>query len=512
MTISRPALKAAPAIAVAAIGALAITGVAHAGRDGTADRRDATARGDVLTPVTPRGPDTQPARSRAKPNILMFTVDDMTVGDLPYMPNLNRLVVKQGTRLTQGTAPTPICVPARASLLTGQYAHNHGALTISGAGGGFKAFEDANTLPVWLRRAGYETYFSGKYLNGYGMANPRYVPPGWTGWRGSVDMSTYGFYNTRYNINGKVVTRSAHNSDVLNGFTTDVIGSRAKSPKPWFMWTNFVAPHHGGRHESDDPPLSVLKTTMPAKRDRNTFRNLNLPRDPEMWVGGGSPWAPKSASKAFRAAVREANQQRIESLQSVDDAVGAAIGKLRRTGELKNTYVIFTSDNGFLVGHHNKDGKLVPFDRSLRIPMVVRGPGIPRGRQVSTPTTNPDIAVTIAAIAGARPGRRVDGVDMLDYWRSATTYDRPVPIEAYPVKGGRKRIYSGIRYGRWTYVQLPGGKEVLFDRRRDPGETHNVARRQGNAAILRELRRLNRSYRDCAGSSCPKEDTFVPAG
>ncbi|WP_134739761.1 sulfatase [Nocardioides sp. 503] len=510
MSISRPARKAAPAIAVAAIGALAVTGVAYAGHDGTADRRDASARGDARTPVAPPGADARAAG--AKPNILMFTVDDMTVGDLPYMPNLNRLVVRKGTRLTQGTAPTPICVPARASLLTGQYAHNHGALTINGAGGGFKSFKDGNTLPVWLHRAGYETYFSGKYLNGYGVNNPRYIPPGWTGWRGSVDMSTYGFYNTRYNINGKVVTRSAHNSDVLNGFTTDVIGSRTKSRKPWFMWTNFVAPHHGGAHESDDPSLSLLKTTMPAARDRNTFRNLNLPRDPEMWVGGGSPWAPKSASKAFKAAVREANQQRIESLQSVDDAVGAAIRKLRRTGELKNTYVIFTSDNGFLVGHHNRDGKLVPFDRSLRVPMVIRGPGIPQGRTVATPTTNPDIAVTIAGIAGARPGRRVDGVDMLDYWRSTTTYDRPVPIEAYPVQGGRKRIYSGVRYGRWTYVRLPGGKEVLFDRRQDPGETHNVAGRRRNAATLKQLRRLERTYRDCAGATCPRESTFVPAG
>jgi arylsulfatase A-like enzyme len=505
VTLPRSARKVGPAVAATAIGALAVTGLVHVSPVGAPA---AAMRGQAEAPM---GADAVDARAAAgKPNILMFTVDDMTVGDLSYLPNLNRLVVRKGTRLTQGTAPTPICVPARASLLTGQYAHNHGALTIEGAGGGFKSFRDRNTLPVWLRRAGYETYFSGKYLNGYGVDNPTYVPPGWTGWRGSVDMSTYGFYNTRYNINGKVVTRSAHNSDVLNGFTTQVIGSRAASRKPWFMWTNFVAPHHGGRHESDDPPTNLLKTTMPAARDRNRFRHLDLPQDPEMWVGGGSPWARKSASGAFRAAVREANQQRIESLQSVDDAVGAAVRKLRRTGELRNTYIIFTSDNGFLVGHHNRDGKLVPFDRSLRIPMVVRGPGIPRGRTVSTPTTNPDIAVTIAAIAGARPGRAVDGVDMRSYWRSRTAYDRPVPIEAYPVKGGRTPMYTGIRYGQWTYVRLRDGKEVLFDRAKDPGELRNVVRWRRHAATLRELRRLHRTYRDCAGASCPKATTFVP--
>ncbi|WP_244928867.1 sulfatase [Nocardioides sp. W7] len=507
MTHSRPSRKVVPAVAAIAVGALAVTGLAYV-ESGAASDESTGAHGDAHAGAG-AGARKPEGGSRSKPNILMFTVDDMTVGDLPYLPNLNRLVVRQGTQLTQGLAPTPICVPARASLLTGQYAHNHGALTIEGAGGGFKSFEDADTLPVWLRRAGYDTYFSGKYLNGYGMQDPTYVPPGWTGWRGSVDMSTYGFYNTRYNINGTVVKRSAHNSDVLNGFTTEVIGDRAGSSRPWFMWTNFVAPHHGGSQESDDPSVDLLKTTMPAARDRNQFRNLDLPNDPEMWVGGGSPWAPRTTTAAYRAAVRESNQQRIESLQSVDDAVGAAIAKLRRTGELKNTYVIFTSDNGFLVGHHNKDGKLVPYDRSLRVPMIVRGPGIPKGEKVATPTTNPDVAVTIAAIAGARPSRRVDGVDMLDFWRSSTDFDRVVPIEAYPVKGGRSRIYSGIRYGRFTYVVTKGGQEVLFDRAADPGELRNLAKRKRYAATLRKLRRMNRTYRDCAGSTCPKTETFT---
>ncbi|MEI5675651.1 MULTISPECIES: sulfatase family protein [unclassified Nocardioides] len=504
MSSTRPVVAGT---ALAALAALAVTGLALPAPAGAPDPAGRAAEGVV--PLDGAGRTTAPERKGPRPNILMFTVDDMTVGDLPYLPNLNRYLVKKGTTLTQGTAPTPICVPARASLLTGQYAHNHGALTIEGTGGGFDAFRDANTLPVWLRRAGYDTFFSGKYLNGYGMDDPRYIPPGWTGWRGSVDMSTYGFYNTRYNINGDVVTKSAHNSDVLNGFTTKVIGERAKKRKPWFMWTNFVAPHHGGRHESDDPSTDLLKTTMPAARDRNTFRDLDLPRDPEMWKAGGSPWAKPPASPAFKRAVREANQQRIESLQSVDDAVGAAVRKLRRTGQLRNTYLIFTSDNGFLVGHHNKDGKLVPFDRSLRVPMVVRGPGIPKNRRVATPTTNPDIPVTIAAIAGARPGRKVDGVNVLPYWRSRTDYVRPIPIEAYPVKGGRGRIYSGIRYGQWTYVLLPSGKEVLFNRATDPGELKNVVRKRKYRSTVRELRRLNRGYRDCAGATCPGTETFT---
>lgn len=513
MTPSRFAKKAGAAVAVTAAGAVAVTGLAHAvpvGPEADVPGSRASAAGPGMSGASGDRPVLRDGTPTTRPNILMFTVDDMTVGDLPHMPQLNRLVVDRGVRLSQGTAPTPICVPARASLLTGQYAHNHGAVTISGAGGGFQAFRDDDTLPVWLRRAGYETYFSGKYLNGYGMRDRRYVPPGWTGWHGSIDMSTYGFRNTRYNVDGRVVTEPAHNSDVLNGYTTEVIGDRARSRKPWFLWTNFVAPHHGGRHESDDPPGSLVKTTMPATRDRNTFRHLGLPRDPEMWADGDSPWASRNASRRFRAAVREAHQQRIESLQSVDDAVGAAVAKLRRSGQLGNTYIIFTSDNGYLVGHHNRVGKLVPFDRSVRVPMVVRGPGIPQGRTVATPTTNPDLAVTIAAIAGARPGRTVDGVDMLPYWRSGTGYDRVVPIAAYPLRGGRTASYSGIRYGSWTYVRTKRGKEVLFDRSKDPGELRNRAGHPRYAATLRMLRAMDRAYRDCAGSSCPGTETFVP--
>ncbi len=523
MKLTRPSLRTTvPAAAtLTALGALVAAGlpgtvpVAAPALAGTAAGSPAgPAAGSLPGPAAGSADDRAVAAGLARPgqrpNVLMVTVDDMTVGDLRYMPRLTQHVVRQGTQLTQGMAPTPICVPARASLLTGQYAHNHGALTIEGTGGGFRAFDDRNTLPVWLRRAGYETHFAGKYLNGYGMSNPRYVPPGWSDWRGSVDMTTYAFYGTRYNVNGQVGARAQHNSDVLSGYTTDVIGTSSARQKPWFMWVNYVAPHHGGRHESDDP--AGVDTTMPAARHRDMFRHLPLPADREMFVGGGSPFAGAPVSGAKRAAYREAHQQRIESLQSVDEAVGRAVAALRRTGQLSNTYLVFASDNGFLTGHHNRFGKLIPYDRSVRVPMIVAGPGIRRGAKVSTPTTNPDLAVTIAAIAGARPGRRVDGVNMLPYWRSRKTYDRVVPLEAYPVKGGRGRIYSGIRHGQWTYALLPSGREVLFDRATDPAELRSVARRPRYAKQLRTLRRLNREYRNCAGATCPGPETFTRRG
>lgn len=445
------------------------------------------------------------AAAPAQPNVLLVTVDDMEVSDLQRMPRLKRLVAG-GTDVTQGLAPTPICSPSRASMLTGQYAHSHGVHTVEGRHGGFKAFRDHDTLPVWLSRAGYRTQFAGKYINGYGARRPHYVPPGWDDWYGAVGGSTYSYYRTKFNDDGRLVSTYRHNSDVLADHTVGLIRRGARpSAKPWFTWVNFTAPHSGGPHEVDDP--SRIGTPMPAARHRNRFRGAALPRVPEMLRGGGSPWAGRHASSRRRAEMREAHQQRAESLLSVDEAVGRMVTTLKRTGQWGRTYVVFTSDNGFLVGHHNVVGKLVPYDRSIRIPFYVVGPGIPRGRS-STAATVADLPVTIAAMTGASVGRRVDGVNMLPFWRGAPTYERPIPIEGWPVHNGQRRIYAGIRMGDLTYARLRKGREVLFDRSRDPGELRNVVRHPAYRDDAQHLRALTRRYRDCRGTTCPGVETF----
>lgn len=450
-----------------------------------------------------------------RPNVLLLTLDDLSEGDLAAMPQTRELLADEGTTLSQGLAPTPICAPARASLLTGQYAHNHGVLGVEGEGGGFDAFDDRRTLPVWLSRAGYDTMFAGKYLNGYGVNDPTYVPPGWHHWRGSIDFSTYFFFDTRFNIDGRVVEPTGYNTDVLARYTNELLRQHRRGPRsddPWFLWVNYVAPHHGEPQASDDPPLRVagrdMVTTVPAPRHENMFSGAPLPDGPAMWERNvrGNQFAADPAPREFRAVVREAHQQRLESLQAVDEAVGRTIATLRRTGELQRTVIVLTSDNGFLVGQHNRFGKLVFYDDSLRIPMIVRGPGVPRGEVLAAPVTNPDLAVTIAGLAHARPTRTVDGIDVwpwLTGTRSADA-DRVVPIEAYPAPGGRRRLYSGIRYGELTYVRARNGHEELYDRGSDPGELTNVVDRPAYRAVLRKLRRWDRNYRDCAGRTCPR--------
>lgn len=455
----------------------------------------------------------QPDPEAGAPNVVLITADDMSIDDVEHMPALQSLIVDQGVTLADGLAPTPLCVPARASLLTGQYAVNHGATSIKGRTGGPKALRRPNrTLPVWLQNAGYDTLFIGKYLNGYGLKDPQQIPAGWSDWRASIDDSTYSFTETEFNANGRIVKPEGYNTDIISEMSVEALAARDTS-RPFYMWANYVAPHIGGPRESDDPsgvfsddPDAQLSTTMPAEKYRNTFSDQDLPDVPEMWRGTkGSRWFLPEHSANYKSAMREVNQQRLESLQSVDDAIEATVGELEKQGVLDNTYVIVTSDNGFMVGHNNRMGKVLPYDNSLRIPIIIRGPGLAKGTTSTLPVTNPDLAATIAALSGAKPNRPIDGTDVSGLLQQQKSGKRPIPIAAWPVKGGRIPMYTGIRYGDYTYVQPTHGPEELYDRSVDPGESRNLAERPRYRSLLKRLRSWDAEYRDCSGDACPKE-------
>lgn len=453
-----------------------------------------------------------------RPNVLMITADDAVPRDLRYMPLTQRLLADQGVTFTDAVAPDPICVPARASLLTGQYTHNHKAYTISGVGGGFQSFNSQRTLPVWLQAAGYDTLFVGKYLNGYADAgtNQLEVEPGWTEWRPTVGASTYNYLHPTINMNGQqLIHYHGYNSNVLLQQTKELLSDPRRQRKPWYLWVNYTAPHTGGPLEPDDPKAlypddsaNWIATTHPAPRDKGRFAGIHLPRIPDMFRSvPDEPSDGPPLTGTQQSMYRVAYQQRLEALQSVDRAVAGTLRTLRQTHQLANTYILFGSDNGYMVGEHNHYGKLLHFNDAERIPLLMRGPGLPQGTKVRTAVTNPDIATTIAAIAHARPMRRQDGVDILPWVRRGYR-DRIIPTEAYPVRGGTSPLYTGIREGPWTYAHYYhwGGRqfEELYNRATDPFELHNLVGRPAYQRQLHRFRRLNRRYRDCAGSTCPK--------
>lgn len=510
-------------LAALAVGALAVTGLAHptdashaAGRaSGLAARSLA---GQANGTILPRTATPTPALRGFphRPNILMITADDLSELDLPYMPHVRHLLADQGTTLSNAEAPTPICVPARASLLSGQYAHNDGARTISGPHGGYQSFNENGTIATSLQAAGYDTLFTGKFLNGYGEDGTAHqVPPGWTDWRATIDPTTYGFFNPTFNLNGRLWKSHGYSTNIISREADAMIGAPQRTARPWFAWVNYVAPHFGGPIEPGDPrrvfagTSAAIPTTVPAPRDRGRFADVPLPHRPDLFEAKrytrllpfDSP-ARRAMSANMKRALRMAYDQRLEADQGVDRAVAAQLRTLRRTGQLDNTIIVFASDNGYATGEHNLNGKLWHYDEIVRIPMILRGPGIPVGRTVATPVTNPDVAATIIATAGARPQRVLDGVDFRP-WLSAPDQERVVPLEGWPVTNGDHRLYSGVRVGPYTYVRLRHRQEELYDRADDPYELHNLVHVPAARSVLMQLREYDREFRNCAGASCP---------
>lgn len=488
------------AVATAAMSALAVTGLVH--------EPAAVAAGPTRTPALER-----PAE---RPNLLMVTVDDLSALDMDYLPRVRKLVERTGVSFSDGIAPTPICVPARASLLTGQYAHNHGARTIEGPYGGYQAFDDSSTVATSLQDAGYSTILAGKYLNGYGEGATRGdVPPGWDQWRATVDPSTYNFRSPKFNVNGEIIKSNGYSSTVITEHAKAGIAAERASGKPWFTWVNYVAPHHGGPSGPDDPKKiypgtdAALSVTVPDAQDRGFYDNVQIPARPNLFPEDTSGYAKGSPGRGKfnprkKDALRIAYQRRLEAIRSLDRNIASLLGGLKKSGELKRTLVVFTSDNGFSNGYHNLNGKLWHYDESLRIPVLMSGPGVPRGRMVRTPVTNPDLAATLLAAAGAQPPRAPDGIDIMP-WLSAPEQVRAIPISGWRVTDGSRQLWSGVRVGSWTYARLHTGQVEVYDRSSDPYEQHNLAAAPALAETVKALARLASRYDECAASTCPKD-------
>ncbi|WP_148077119.1 sulfatase family protein [Nocardioides aurantiacus] len=521
---------------------------------------------DVAGVVAPSAPPASPSAStpaRAasaparRPNVMVIETDDMRVDDLRFMPRTRRLVGDRGLSFENSFAPNPLCCPSRASFLTGRYSHHHRVLTHEQPFG-FAAFDDRRTLATALQGAGYRTALLGKYLNGYGQqrlrrpaakagqSSLRYVPPGWSHWAAGSDHlwaageqlrgGTYDYFSLVQNIDGRIVgSPGRYSTDVL-GAQTRALTDRWRTGKPWFVWWNPVAPHHGTPREPDDP--------APSLRDDDTLVNWLTPARPE-WVKGrfdrrithgsgvpraGSPEAVVGDKPRYLRRLPELNRveqraltrltrQRAESLYALDVQVGRTLQRLRRTGQLARTVVVFTSDNGFYLGEHRKrQGKVNAHEPSLRVPLLVAGPGVPRGKRFD-PATTVDLGPTIASWAGTRlPG--ADGTDLRPTitggdrgWTRPVVTEGVMPETAYTDVRRRWRGESaavrasalntrGLRLGRWKLTRYATGEAELYDLATDPLELTNLARDPAHAAVLRDLVALHRQYLDCAGAAC----------
>jgi N-acetylglucosamine-6-sulfatase len=468
------------------------------------------------------------ARAKPRPNVIVIETDDQTQEEMRVMRNTLNLIGAQGTTFDNSFVTLSLCCPSRSSFLTGQYAHNHGVLSNGPPNGGFRKLDHTNTLPVWLRQAGYNTALVGKYLNGYKVTDG--IPPGWTEFHGGLNLS---FFNWTLNDNGTLVRYGSnpadYQTDVLSAKAVDVIKRRVPESKPLFMWVTYHAPHSGGPRESDDPKGLG---TVNVGRYKDYFASEQLPDMPSFNEADVSDKPLGIRNRPVLtpqriAAIREAYQQQLESLLSVDDGVKAIVDALRASGELENTLLVFTDDNGFFHGQHRvPSGKVLLYEPSIRVPLLMRGPGVPKNRHLKQMVANIDLAPTIVDAANAKAARVMDGKSLLPLVaHPSTQWGRDLLIERGPTGAKRAgtamgeigngdsgnqgktaapgdRQFVAIRTPRFLYAEYSNGEKELYDLKTDPDELNNVAGQAGFAPLEAELASRLVRLKNCSGPGC----------
>jgi arylsulfatase A-like enzyme len=460
-----------------------------------------------------------------RPHVVVIMTDDQRLDTLRFMPKTQSLIAAEGVVFANAFATFPVCSPARATFLTGKYAHNHQVFGNAPPLGGYSKLDHGNTLPVWLRNAGYRTAFAGKYLNHYGEGNPLEIPPGWDDWHALLDNRYYGF---QLNENGALLTyggdESQYQTDVLAMKADSIIRLHAASNSGQSLFL-YVAPQapHSGRNAN-------------AVRDDPDFAHLNHPFGPRaMRHLGLFDDQPLQESKAFNekfiedkpAHVRALDRMttettygveahfraKLEMLQAVDDLVETVVNALGDTGMLANTLLLYTSDNGFFHGEHRVvTGKLFPYDEALRVPLLVRGPGFPAGSTATQLVANVDIAPTVVALSGVTAGLVMDGRSLARLANDPESgRDRTILLEAFGSGPDSEQSsaapgvnYRGIRDDRYQYVEYETGDRELYYLASDSAQVANRINDPRLAGVVTRMQAKLRQQENCRGGGCSR--------
>jgi N-acetylglucosamine-6-sulfatase len=522
------------------------------------------------------------------PSFVVIQTDDQTLDGLyatfraypgapttRVMPNTLDLIAKRGMTFDRYYVSYPLCCPSRTSLLTGRYAHNDGVRGNVQPNGGYFGFSFraamTHNLATWLHGAGYRTIHIGKFLNGYGDApydSGTTVPPGWDAWHTVLKADTHHyFYGYTLNNNGQIEgpygdsgsweTREygvrddfgcpfapieghpcLYQTDVFNWMATEEM--RATPPgQPFYLQLDYTAPHGDFRRPAGPEP---------ALRHYDWFKGKRLPHDRSGGFDEGNvndkPRFIRDASHltpSEKHTYRVYYEKQLESLRSIDDGVKQLIGTLAQTQRLHNTYVIFTSDNGFFFGEHRLlGGKFLAYEPATHLPLLIRGPGIEPGAETGELAANVDIAPTVLQLAGAKADKSIDGRSLVPYLADPELRThRPVLFESFVEssdvegEGSISRVrpqarrqarrsgakasllappkdYAGIRLGPYKYIAWPTGEKELYDINRDPYELNSLQRVPNFFPIRNFLHRQMKRLIDCVGRHCSEAVPKLP--
>ncbi|HYB73145.1 MAG TPA: sulfatase [Candidatus Sulfotelmatobacter sp.] len=450
-------------------------------------------------------PDAHAAAARA-PNIVFVLTDDLSWNLVQYMPNVLAMQ-REGTTFSNYFVTDSLCCPSRSSIFTGKFPHTTGVYTNNQRDGGYAAFlshgNEPLTFAVALQRGGYRTAMLGKYLNGY-FPRRHGVPPGWGEW--AVAGNAYPEFNYVLNQNGRIVPHG----DTPQDYLTDVLAEladgfvRQAARGPFFIEVATFAPH---------------APYIPAPRDAQKFPGLAAPRTAAF---GARPdaeaprWLKEIPALAPRAVanIDKHFRMRAQSVLAVDAMVGRLRATLAGLGVERDTVVVFSSDNGLHMGEYSmRPGKMTPFDIDIRVPLIVVGPGVAKGRAVDEIAENVDLAPTFTELAGASAPTAPDGRSLVPLFQGGAVPDwrrmalvehrRPFPDPTDPdaplLHAENPPSYEAVRTAKAMYVEYKTGEVGYYELGADPEELRNVASRRPAAARQR-WHEVLRANRECAGA------------
>ena len=560
---TRPSRRAPLPIAGVLLGLLCALALAAGG---------ASAAGGDEPPLNP---------NRERPSFVVIQTDDQTLdsvyetfrafpgaAETRAMPNTLDLIGKRGMTFNRYYVPYPLCCPSRVSLLTGRYSHSNNVKGNNPPNGGYTGFSfraaAQHNVATWLQAAGYRTLHVGKVMNGYGQepfSDGTEVPPGWDSWYGVVNEDqTHYYYGYTLNINGQVVgpfgdfgdwdrreytvrdefgcpdapfeRPCVHVTDTLTRITADEMLATPPG-QPFYVQLDHNAPHGDFRRPAGPEP---------APRHYDWFKSAPLPYDRSEGLDEHNVTdKPRFIRDADRLTpqdkriYRTYHQKQLESLRSVDDGVQQIIQTLGAMGRLRNTYVIFVSDNGFFFGDHRLlGGKFLAYESATHMPFLIRGPGIKPGGRTGELAANIDIAPTLLELAGARADKSIDGRSLVPYLEDEDLRSRrPILFESFVQstdieadgaisrqsrdRGGATasllappKDYAGIRLGPYKYIAWPTGEKELYNINRDPHELNSLHKVPNFFPIRNFLHRQMQRLTDCVGRDCQEVTPPLP--
>ena len=423
----------------------------------------------VLASVDP--PPLEQVPGRKPMNLVLILTDDHRYDALGFMhpfletPHLDALA-GEGVHFKNAFVTTSLCSPSRASILTGLYAHRHRVVDNNHAVPPGTVY-----FPQYLQQAGYDTAFVGKWHMGHEGDDPK---PGFDRWVSFRGQGSYLPSPNGLNVDGERVPQKGYITDELTDYAVDWLEDRSDEA-PFFLYLSHKAVHarflpaerHAGRYKDQEitPPPTMLLPTPDQNLPRWTQDQRNS------WHGVDFPYHS-------RLDVWEYYRDYLEALLGVDDSVGRVVELLRSRGWLENTVVLYMGDNGFAFGEHGLIDKRQAYEESMRIPMLMRAPGVSGGTVVDAVVANIDVASTLLDAAALRPPSDLDGRSMLPLlrddeapWRTELLYEYfwehnfPQTPTVHALRGDR---YKYIRYhGIWDL-------DELYDLKEDPHETRNL--------------------------------------